>query len=65
MFGKHLVNRGLLREEALPEALEKQDKMTIALGRLAHQLGLVTLDQVMEVLHAQKASPLRSGNPRR
>ncbi len=61
MFGKYLVDRGLLREADLIEALDRQVSQRVTIGRLAYQLGLLTLDQLMKVLDAQKKSPLRFG----
>ena len=57
MFGKHLVERGLVRESDLIEALDRQASMRVSIGRLAYQLGLLTLDQVMKVLEAQRSNP--------
>jgi len=56
MFGQYLVNRGLLSEEDLLEALERQSRMQLSFGRLAYQMGLMTLDQVMETLRAQRGT---------
>ena len=61
MFGKYLVDRGLLREADLIDALDRQATQRITIGRLAYQLGLMTLDQVVKVLDAQKKNPLRFG----
>ena len=54
MFGKHLVDRGILSEATLLEALERQSRMRVSFGRLAYQLGLMTLDQVMQTLEVQR-----------
>src|SRR5690606_5823194 len=61
MFGKHLVERGLLRESELIEALDRQASMRVSIGRLAYQMRLMTMDQVMKVLEAQRSNPQRFG----
>ena len=59
MFGKYLVDQGLLREADLIDALDRQATQRVTIGRLAYQLGLMTLDQVVKVLDAQKKNPRR------
>ena len=61
MFGIHLVERGFLRESDLIEALDRQASMRVSIGRLAYQLGLLTLDQVMKVLEVQRSNPTLFG----
>ena len=59
MFGKYLVERGLLTEEQLLEALEQQRTMRPSIGRLALEHRLLDLDQVVEVIERQATSPMR------
>ena len=61
MFGKHLVERGLLRESDLIEALDRQASMRVSIGRVAYQMGFMTLDQVMKVLETQRGRPAKFG----
>lgn len=56
MFGKYLVDRGLLTEAQLLAALEMQSSARPSIGRLAFELDLLDLDQVLEVIAAQDAS---------
>ncbi len=55
MFGKHLVDRGLLSEKQLLDALEKQSSTRSAIGRIAFEMGLLDLDQVLEVIAEQES----------
>lgn len=57
MFGKYLVERGLLREADLGEALGRQATLRVSIGRLAYQMKLMSLDQVMKVLEVQRKNP--------
>ncbi|MBJ18346.1 MAG: hypothetical protein GY910_27415 [bacterium] len=61
MFGKYLVDRGILHESSLLEALEKQQAMSTSFIRLAHQSGVMTPDQVIQTLEAREKSELRFG----
>ena len=61
MFGKHLVDRRILTEAQLLEALDQQQSLTVSFGRLAHQHGFATLDQICEILDAQRTIPMRFG----
>ena len=56
MFGKHLVERGLLRESDLIEALDRQANMRVSIGRPAYQMGIMSLDQVMKVLDVDSST---------
>jgi hypothetical protein len=59
MFGKYLVERGLINEQQLLEALEAQRSMRPSIGRIAFERGVLDLDQVVAVMEAQAQSPLR------
>jgi len=59
MFGKHLVDKGLLSEQQLVDALEQQQQMRPSVGRLAFELEMLDLDQVVEIIDAQKGRELR------
>ncbi len=54
MFGKFLVDRGLLRPEQLLEALEQQQSAKVSIGRLAFQEGILPLEKVLEILSLQQ-----------
>lgn len=55
MFGKHLVDRGLLTESQLLDALETQSSTRPSIGRIAFELGYLDLDQMVEVMAEQEA----------
>jgi len=55
MFGKHLVDRGLLTERQLLDALETQSSKRASIGRIAFELGVLDLDQVLEVIAKQES----------
>jgi len=55
MFGKHLVDRGLLTEKQLLDALEKQSSTHSSAGRVAFELGFFDLNQVLEVIAEQES----------
>lgn len=59
MFGKYLVEKGLISEAQMFEALEKQGGMRVSIGRLAFELELLDMDQVCEILDHQRESQLR------
>ena len=59
MFGKFLVDRGVLTESQLLLALETQESMRPSIGRLAFQEGVLTLDQVVHVIDRQASSSLK------
>lgn len=59
MFGKYLVERGVITEQQLLEALDAQRSLRPSIGRLAFELGVLDLDQVVTVMEAQAKSPLR------
>jgi hypothetical protein len=55
MFGKHLVDRGLLTETQLLDALETQSSTRPSIGRISFELGFLDLDQIVEVIAEQES----------
>lgn len=55
-FGQYLVSRGLVTEENILNALNLQMKQIDPFGMVAHRLGKLTLNQIMEILNAQAPS---------
>lgn len=59
MFGKHLVDGGFLTDAQLLQALEEQSNTRSSVGRLAFELDIMDLDQVVKVIAAQETGELR------
>jgi len=56
LFGKHLIDRGLITEIQLVEALDNQRRLTPNIGLVAREAGKLTVHQVLEVLNRQERS---------
>jgi hypothetical protein len=61
VFGVHLVRKGILTEEQVMQALERQRGSTVSLGRLAFEHGYMDLDGVVAVLDRQRSEGGRFG----
>ncbi|GAB6041712.1 cyclic nucleotide-binding domain-containing protein [Endothiovibrio diazotrophicus] len=57
-FGEYLVNRGLVTEEQVLEALEAQRRQTPAFEKMALRLSLLNMKQVFLLLTAQASTDL-------
>lgn len=60
-FGVHLVRTGKISSSALVDAIERQLASQVQIGHLAVTRGLMTFDQVREVLLNQAESQLPFG----
>ncbi len=54
LFGKHLIQRGLVTESQLVEALDNQRRLTPTIGNVAREAGKLTVHQVLQVLDRQE-----------
>jgi len=54
LFGDFLLERGLVSEQALNNALEAQFRDQILIGQLAVEEGFLSHDQVIQILRIQK-----------
>jgi hypothetical protein len=52
-FGNHLVQRGLVTEAQLVEALDNQRRLTSTIGHVAREAGKLTVHEVLQVLNRQ------------
>lgn len=52
-FGKFLVNRKIVDEEAILDALNYQRNETIPIGKVALKEDMLTMKQVLEILNVQ------------
>lgn len=57
-FGLHLVRKGWIASDQLVSALERQNALTVPIGQLAVEEGLLTIQDVFEILHRQADTPL-------
>lgn len=60
-FGEHLVRRGVVAEEVLIQALERGRSSWEPLGRIALELGQLSMSRVFQILDAQLDSSKRFG----
>lgn len=60
-FGEFLVNRGIVDEEIILDALNFQKKKTAPIGKLALKKDLLNMKQVMKILDTQCNTAKRFG----
>lgn len=60
-FGQWLVNRGLVEESDIIEALNEQHRLTMPVGSLALRERLLSMKQVFSILNNQVDTPERFG----
>lgn len=60
-FGQFMVNRGIVDEEAILDALANQSKQTLPIGKIALKEDLLNVKQVLQILNAQSDTAKRFG----
>lgn len=60
-FGEFLVNKGIVDEEAIWDALNYQRKQTIPIGKIALKEKKLTMKQILQILSAQTDTIKRFG----
>lgn len=60
-FGQFMVNRGIVEEEAIMDALANQNKQTIPIGKMALREDLLNVKQVLQILNVQSDTAKRFG----
>jgi hypothetical protein len=56
-FGQYLVNRGVVDEEAIIDALNIQRKRTIPIGKIGLEEKVLSFKEVFDILNAQVNTP--------
>ncbi len=62
LFGKYLVEKSVIKEDAYQEIIDKQKSVRVKLGTIAVAEGMLTLEQTEEINHLQRQQDRRFGD---